>query len=111
MEDRQWYKTIGENTIKRILEGHSKNPIVLVFTTEWLGASQILDTFFEDLAFKFRDELQIYRCNIAEINGLNEEIGVERIPTTLIIKDGVIIDYFTGVLSKKRIREKLEALL
>lgn len=111
MKERILYKDIGENDVKQILAGDDPLPVILVFINDWLGASQILDRFFEDLASKYQRELHIYRCDTARMNGLSKEIGLKTIPTTLILKKGQIKDHFTGILSKRKIEEKIQALL
>lgn len=111
MKEHILYKNIGENDIRQILGGQHALPVILVFTNDWLGASQILDSFFEDLALKYQHQLHIYRCDTARLNGLSKEIGLKTIPTTLILKSGHVEDHFTGILSKKKIEEKIRTLL
>jgi thioredoxin 1 len=105
------YKNIDEKDIRKILAGQHPVPVILVFTNDWLGASQILDRFFKDLAQKYQRRIHIYRCDAAKMNGLSKEIGLKTIPTTLILKSGQIEDHFTGILSKKKIEEKIQKLL
>lgn len=111
MKEQILYKSIGEKDVRQILAGQLPVPVVLVFTNDWLGASQILDRFFKDLALKYRNRLHIFRCEAASLNGLSKEIGLKTIPTTLILKNGQVKDHFTGILSKKKIEEKIQKLL
>lgn len=111
MRQKNLYKNIDEDTILKLLEEKEGSTAVLVFTADWLGASQILDAFFREIAVIYQKELHIYRCDTAAMNGLPKKIGVETLPTTLIVQNGEIIDHFTGVLSKKNIKKKLEAVI
>ncbi len=87
-----------------------EQPIVLSIVTEWSGASHILDTYMKELAVEF-DEVKFYRAPARQNEQLFERWPIEVFPYTLILKEGKKIGEMRGLMSKKKIKSKLEAII
>ena len=92
------------------MEESRELPVVLVLIADWLGASEMLDTYIEDLAPKYYPAIKFYRQDIQKNKQIVARLGIRNLPNTLIFKDGEIVDSFAGALSKRKIQAKLDQL-
>lgn len=93
-----------------IISESEENPVVLLFTAEWLGSAHILETFFQELAPDYPN-LVIYKIDVDSNQELPTQFGVSQVPTTVFLRDGEIREYVPGVLSKRKLRLKFQSLL
>lgn len=92
-----------------ILESEEK-PVVLLFTAEWLGSAHILETFLEELAPDYPSAV-IYKIDVEANQALQNQFGISQVPTTVFLRNGEIREYVPGVLSKSKLRAKMNSLL
>ncbi|GJM32220.1 MAG: hypothetical protein DHS20C18_12210 [Saprospiraceae bacterium] len=111
MNQRAQYNDLGGKDLNDLILESNRIPIVLVFTADWLGSAHIMDTFMDDFAMEYEEKLCFYRQDIEQDNKISLEIGIRQLPTTVIFHKGHIVQYFSGVLSKRKIREKLASAL
>ncbi len=98
-----------KNLEKLVLESH-QSPVVLVLIADWSGASEIVDAYMEELSVNYHPQIRFYRQDAEKDKRIAQKAGVKKLPATLIFKNGDMVDCFTGVLAKKRIQLKLDAL-
>ena len=84
---------------------------IVVFTKEWLGGGQILDDYMTELAKVCGNAVKFHRVDVEESSKYKEAYGVSRLPTTLFFRNGEIVDYFPGLIAKRKIKARIEALL
>ncbi|MFK7982444.1 MAG: thioredoxin family protein, partial [Saprospiraceae bacterium] len=75
------------------------------------GNAEMLFNMLQDLDEEFEGQVDVCLANVEVNQSLAEQYGISEVPTTLIINNGEVVDYFPGMLSKGRIRQKIEALL
>lgn len=102
-----------QQEMKAVLDQSHQNPVITTFLSEWLGASQLLKSFMHDLEEEYLDKGISFRAIHAEQmpDFLSDQYGIMSLPATLIIENGEIVDFFKGILSKNKIRARLEAIL
>lgn len=93
----------------KINGGH--NPLILSFGAEWSGNAEMLSNMLQDIDNEFNGQIDVCLADIEADPNLAEQYGISEVPTTLIFHNGEVVDYFTGLLSKGRIRQKIEDCL
>ncbi len=88
----------------------AENPeLVLVeFKTSWSGSSQIFTAILESLQPSYKNQIQFYELDIEQNPNLAMYYGIYHLPTTLIFRDGEIIDYIEGLFPKATIAERIQ---
>jgi len=88
----------------------NKEPVVITFLSDWLGASQLLESFMSDLKEEYEhDSVRFYQMQAdRHTEKLYRKFGIDGLPATVIIENGEVSDYFKGILSKNKIRERID---
>ncbi len=75
---------------------------VVDFYADWCGPCRMLAPILEELANEDH-ELKICKVNTDEAPSLAIKYGIDRIPTLLVFKNGVLVNTLMGVQSKEAI--------
>jgi len=100
-------KTIRD--LDKILRESNARPIVTTFLSDWLGASQLLESFMSDLQEEYEEHpVRFYQIQADQhTEKLYREFGIDGLPATVIFENGEVSDHFKGILSKNKIRERI----
>jgi putative thioredoxin len=91
-----------------LIKMSKQKPVVSVFTADWLGSAFLLDTFIEELAAEYAEDFSFLRIEVDDDSNEVEELSIEELPTTFIMKDGEVVEFFVGLIPKRKIRQKLD---
>ena len=85
-----------------------KDKIAIVdFWTEWCGPCKALAPIFEELS-KELTNINFYKLNVDENQGVAEKYGIMSIPTLIVFKDGKIAEQLPGFRGKEEIKEIIQ---
>lgn len=70
-------------------------PIVAHFTALWCIPSVFMNSFFEELAFNYKDALFLI-VDVDEVKEVASQLEVKAMPTFLFLKDGNAMDKLVG---------------
>lgn len=102
------YRTVVESDVKTTLNKTTDDGlIVLVFTADWSGISQILDDYYRELAYSYGSYVKFLRINVDKSKAFANSYNVHSIPTTVIFQNKEIVYRFEGALPKSVIASKL----
>lgn len=101
---------ITENEFHHKTTGNS-HPIIVSFGADWSGNAEMLSNMLIALDGEFEGQVDVCLADVEDNKDLAEQYGISEVPTTLIINKGEVVDYFPGMISKGRIRRKIEVLL
>ncbi|MEM9991311.1 MAG: thioredoxin family protein [Bacteroidota bacterium] len=99
---------MSAKNIEQLLQ-NSQAPIVMTFLADWKANSQILDSFYQDLAPRF-PEVEFIKVDADNAESLVRKFGILEVPTSLFIKKRDILDYFEGILPKEEIEQRIRKL-
>jgi len=84
---------------------------VVEFYAEWSGACQMMAPVFNELSSSYSSSIEFFTVDVEEVPSLKKELGVNDLPTILFYKNGVVIDFVNGMISKNALIAKLENAL
>jgi thioredoxin 1 len=103
------YILTSEDFQKEVLS--SKQPVLVEFSTEWCGTSHIIAPIIKEMAGKFKDDIKFYKIDVDEYQETAKQYGVRYVPTILLFKDGKVVDFVYGTVSREIIAKKLKILI
>jgi len=95
-----------DNFEKEISSGVS----LVDFWAPWCGPCRIIGPVVEEIAEEM-NTIKVGKVNIDNNQDLAVQYNVMSIPTLIIFKDGKPLSSAVGVVSKKALKEKIEAAL
>jgi thioredoxin 1 len=99
----------NKNFQKEVLS--SKQPVVVEFSTDWCGTSHIIAPIIKEMAVRFKNDFKFCKIDIDDYEETAKQYGVRHVPTILLFKNGKVVDFVYGAVSREIIIEKLNALL
>ncbi len=82
-------------------------PTLVDFWAEWCAPCRALSPLVDEMATKYKGQLQVVKMDIDANPATPGRYGVRAIPTLLVVKAGQVVDQLVGLAS----RAKLEDLI
>jgi thioredoxin 1 len=90
----------------------AKYPIMLIdFWAPWCGPCKIVGPIIDQLAKEYSGRVVFGKLNVDDSQVVAGSLGIQSIPTMMIIKGGKVADVMVGALPKAQIEMKLNQQL
>lgn len=96
-----------ENTGITFIEESHKCPVIFLFISDWLGVSEMIKTIYSKVVNQSTIPLKVYIVNISEDEEMVRRYRISKLPSTIIFRNGEIVDKFEGVRKKSDILKKI----
>jgi len=87
----------------------SSTPVLVDFWAEWCGPCRMMEPVLQKLAGEMNGRLTIAKLNVDENPLTGGRFGIQAIPTMMLVKDGRILDRWSGALPEPALRSRLAA--
>ena len=81
---------------------------VVQFFAEWSGTCQMMMPVYDELSRSYNSRAGFYSVDIDKDPTLKEQYGIMELPTVLFFRNGNVIDFVAGAVSKNAFIAKLE---
>ena len=89
----------------------SDKPALVDFWAVWCGPCRMIAPHVEALAEEYSDRAVIAKLDVDSSRNTAVKFGIQSIPTVMFFKDGKMVDRVVGVVDKKVLKSKLDALM
>jgi len=101
----------AENFEAEAITASNEKLVLVDVWADWCAPCKTLMPILDKLVAEFAGQVKLIKVNADEQQALAGQMGVQSLPTVLMIKDGQVADHFMGVQPESEIREKIIALL
>lgn len=84
---------------------------IVKFYADWSGPCQMMMPIYNELANMYNSAAAFYKIDVEVAPVLKKEQGIIEMPTILFYKNGVVIDFVSGLISKNSLIAKLENII
>jgi len=102
------FEVTEQNFSSQVIEASHQQPVLVDFWATWCGPCQSLMPILEQLAQSYQGKFLLAKVEIDSQQGLASQFGVRSVPTVKLVKNGQIVDEFTGALPESQIRTFLD---
>ena len=100
---------LDESNFDRELTQDDK-PVIVDFWAEWCGPCKMIAPLLDEIAREKTGAVKVAKVNVDENQSLSFKYNIRAIPALLFFKNGQLRDQVTGVMSKKDLLNRIEAL-
>jgi putative thioredoxin len=91
----------------QVLQASMDTPILVDFWATWCEPCKSLGPTLEKLAAEYSGAFRLGKVDVDAEQELAAMFGIKSIPTVMLVKDGQVLDGFTGALPEGQLREFL----
>ena len=88
-------------------EATAKGVVLVDFYAAWCGPCKMFAPLLEQLAGELEGKVLVAKLDIEEATETAAEFEVQSVPSLFVLKDGEVVNSFTGVQSKKTLLDAL----
>ncbi|MBT4257749.1 thioredoxin [archaeon] len=89
-----------------------KEGLVLIdFFADWCMPCMMMGPILEEVSAKFEGKIKFGKVDVGEYQDIAQKFNVSSIPNFTLLKNGTILDQFTGSMSEEDFEEKLNSHL
>jgi putative thioredoxin len=99
-----------ENFQEVVVDGSRERPVVIDFWAAWCGPCRRLAPMLEQLAAEKDGGFLLAKVNTDETPDLAQAFQVDGIPAVYAVRDGKLVNSFTGVIPEEDLRAFIDAL-
>ena len=96
-----------DNLEKDVLQASLSTPVLVDFWATWCEPCKTLGPMLEKLAGEFHGAFRLGKVDVDAHQELAGMFGIRSVPTVMLVKDGQILDGFSGALPEGQLREFL----
>ena len=100
-----------ENFSKEVIEASKNRPVLVDFFASWCGSCKLQGAVIDEIAEEIGETAVIGKMSVEESEKTAEDCGVMSIPTIIILKDGVVVETFSGLQNKDNLIAQIKKYL
>jgi putative thioredoxin len=98
------------NFMAEVVEGSSKQPVIVQFWAPWCGPCKQLGPVLEKVVAAANGKVKMVRVNIDENQQIAQQLRVQSVPTVYAFVDGQPVDGFAGAQPESTLTQFIEKI-
>ena len=97
--------------VKDVIEPSKQVPVLVDFWADWCGPCKQLTPLIEKVVRSYAGKVRLVKMNIDQHPTIPGQLGVQKLPTVMVFRDGRPIDGFMGVQPESAIKSLIDRML
>lgn len=98
------------NFMAEVIEGSSKQPVIVQFWAPWCGPCKQLGPILEKVVAAANGKVRMVRVNIDDNQQIAQQLRVQSVPTVYAFVDGQPVDGFSGAQPESALTQFIEKI-
>ncbi len=98
----------AEDFKEQAIDASMQQPVLIYFWAEWCQPCKTLSPALEKLADEYKGAFRLAKVDCDQQQQLAAQVGVQSLPTALLVKEGQPVDQFTGAVPEGELRQWLD---
>jgi len=96
-----------ENFKEQAIDASMQQPVLIYFWAQWCEPCKTLSPLLEKLADEYQGGFRLAKVDCDQQQQLAAQVGVQSLPTALLVKEGQPVDQFMGAVPEGELRQWL----
>lgn len=88
----------------------SKGVVLVDVFANWCGPCKTLSPIVEEIAQEYKEKIKVGKLDVDRSPNTPGKYNILSVPTLLFFKDGQLVDQQIGLIPKRTLKNKLDAL-
>ena len=97
--------------MKDVIEASRQVPVLVDFWADWCGPCKQLTPIIEKVVRSYNGRVRLVKMNIDQHPTIPGQLGVQKLPTVMVFRDGKPVDGFLGVQPESGIKALIDRML
>lgn len=101
--------TVTEDQFASIL--NTDKPVMIDCSATWCGPCKMLAPIVDEIANEYEGRAVVGKMDVEECPDISMQYRIRNVPTVLFFKNGEVKDKSVGLVEKRTLTDKLDALM
>ena len=85
-------------------------PVIVMFYATWCSKCAMMKPVTEDIAKKYRGQIDFFEINTEKEPALAEQYGADIVPTFAFFKDGILTGILQGLIEENTFEQRINKI-